>query len=137
MAYPYLKEVQEGLYQALRGDSLLVGLLGGADKVTDAVLHEARYPYVMIHRLKQRANETQGHREAIVTAELIVYSDYNGMKEVAEIGAEICRIVMAEQMILSAVSLTAARIIDVEQRRGRDGLTREALVTIEFFVEGA
>ena len=137
MSYPYLGQVQRGLYQALAGDAPLLALLGSADKVSDAVLHEAQFPYVTIHKMKQRPYETNGHHEAIITAEIVVYSDYNGMKEIGDIMTEICRILMSGAMVLSGISLSQLRIIDMEQRRSRDGLTREGIVTVEFFVEGA
>jgi len=127
-------ELQKAVYAALKGDSALVALLGGA-RVYDDVPRGAVFPYVTFGPATARdwSTGTDGGCEHLIT--LRAWSKGGGEKEV-HLVLEAIRVVLHE----AALTLDGHRLVNLRHEvsdtlRGADGETYQGVVRFRAVTE--
>lgn len=115
-------DLQKGLYEALLGDAMLTGLLGGAN-IFDRVPQDAGFPYVALGQTVDRdwSTGTEDGREHILTVH--VFSRAGGTKETHAIIAAIDEALKATPITLPDHALVNLHFQFADARRDSDGET--------------
>ena len=126
-------DLQTSIYNLLSGDSTLDSKIGN-NKIFDNVPQDTAYPYVVIGTEASRNIGTKSLDGNVYNADIHVWSQYRGQKEIKEVIEIIYNLVNNATISVSGASSVMSYVVSTSTFVEVDGITRHGLVNIDFTV---
>lgn len=119
--------LQQAIYAELQGDTALIGLLGGSDRIFDHVPQESDFPYVAIGDMALNSFDTKTEDLAELTLAIHSWSRYRGMRELRRIMAAILEALEDSALPVAGFALITLQFRGSDTLLDEDGLTRHGI----------